>query len=184
MEVGTVKVHISHICNLIPTFLGNCYVKRHKAEKYKKSNSIPTTLEKALILVDFAENYTCSYQSEIQSAHWQQSQVSLFTAAIWHSGTHKPLVLAFDNTVHSNETVVAYVDEILQCLPRDLMEVSIWSDGPSPQFKNRFIAAALCALHKKKNFIKNGISLPLHMAKAQCMGLGHLAILMFNACRT
>ena len=40
------------------------------------------------------------------------------------------------------------MDHILESLPKSLEEVCIWSDGPSSQFKNRYVAAALCKLQK------------------------------------
>jgi hypothetical protein len=50
------------------------------------------------------------FQDEIQSAHWDQSQVSLFTSALWYDGKIHPLVLVSDELTHSKETltVVGY----------------------------------------------------------------------------
>ena len=31
------------------------------------------------LCMDFVENYTCLYQKEMQSAHWSQEQVTLFS---------------------------------------------------------------------------------------------------------
>ena len=55
------------------------------------------------------------------------------------------------NLNHSKETVVAYVDMILDTIPASVKSVSIWSDGPASQFKNRYIAAALHTLQAKYN---------------------------------
>ena len=65
-----------------------------------------------------SQKITRVFQDEIQNAHWQQSQVSLFTAALYH-------------------------------LPPNTKPVSIWSNGPSSQFKNQFIIAALKFLQHK-----------------------------------
>jgi hypothetical protein len=99
--------------------------------------------------VDFSENYTCMFQDEIQSAHWKQDQVSLLTAAIWFDGKLHSKVLASDNLDHGKDTVVAYIDYLLDTLPTTVKTVSIWSDGPSSQFKNKFITAAIKALQDK-----------------------------------
>ena len=93
----------------------------------------------ALLQVDFSENYTCVSQDEIQSAHWKQSQVSLFTAALWHSGILHPIVIASDNLNHSKDTIVAYIDYLLDNIPSTTKTVSIWSDGPSSQFKTALL---------------------------------------------
>ena len=99
-----------------------------------------------MIQVDFSENYTCMFQDEIQSAHWRQDQVSLFTTAIWFDGKLHSKVIASDNLDHGKETVVAYLDYLLDTLPAT---VSIWSDGPSSQFKNKLITAVINTLQDK-----------------------------------
>ena len=89
------------------------------------------------------------YQDEIQSTHWQQHQVSMITVALWHSRTLHSKVIASDNLNHFKETVLAYVDMILETIPASVKLVSIWSDGPASQFKNCYIAAALHTLQAK-----------------------------------
>ena len=89
------------------------------------------------------------FQDEIQSAHWKQHQVSLFTAALWFSGELHPKVIASDNLDHGKDTIIAYIDNILDSLPGTVKTISIWSDGPSSQFKNRFIVAAISPLQEK-----------------------------------
>lgn len=108
-----------------------------------------TEPEEALIQVDFSENYTCVNQDEIQSAHWNQRQVSLFTVAVWHSGSQHSHVIASDNLTHGKETVIAYLDKVLDSLPDHVKKVSLWSDGPASQFKNRYFAASLDTLQCK-----------------------------------
>ena len=40
----------------------------------------------AVVLMDFSEDYTCVEQDDIQSAHWNKNQSSVFTAAFQVSG--------------------------------------------------------------------------------------------------
>ena len=35
------------------------------------------------------------------------------------------------------------MDEILSSKPEDVDEVRVWTDGPSSQFKNKFVMAAM-----------------------------------------
>ena len=44
---------------------------------------------------------------------------------------------------------MAYVSRLLDVIPETVQSVSIWSDGPSSQFKHRYIAASLHTLEKK-----------------------------------
>ena len=142
-----------HICSMLPRFLEHCYVKRNQAESYNEERNMVGSHDFdpafALIQVDFSENYTCTYQDEIQSAHWQQKQVSLFTAAIWFEGKIHPTVLASDNLIHAKETIGPYIDYLLSTLPKSVKTVSLWSDGPSSQFKNKYIVSLIPVLQKK-----------------------------------
>ncbi|KAJ4428489.1 hypothetical protein ANN_24526 [Periplaneta americana] len=70
-------------------------------------------------------------------------------SAAWYSGEHHPMVTVSDNLDHTKHTVVAYMDRLLEEIPTEVNEVSVWSDGPSSQFKNRYIAASLKVLQEK-----------------------------------
>ncbi len=70
----------------------------------------------------------------------------LFTVALWIAGLMKSYALVSDVLDHSKSTIIPFLDRILE----ELIEVvHIWSDGPSSQFKNRFIAASLSTLEAK-----------------------------------
>ena len=47
------------------------------------------------------------------------------------------------------KTVIAYLDKVLDGLPDHVKKVSLWSDGPASQVKNRYIAASLDTLQCK-----------------------------------
>ena len=82
-------------------------------------------LDQALLQVDFSENcenYTCVLCNEIQSAHWYQKQVSLFIAAMRHSVHSR--VITSDNLIHFKDTLVSYIDSLLDDLPRTIKIVS------------------------------------------------------------
>ena len=93
----------------------------------------------------------CQYQDEIQSAHWQLHQVSLFTEALWHTSMLHSIVIASDNLALSKDTIIAYLDMLLEMIPNSVKTVSNWTDRPAFQFKNRFIAAAMISLQEKHN---------------------------------
>jgi hypothetical protein len=155
VKEGTSDDLFSHICAILPEFLQHSYIKRNQAESYQKEREAVGDEDFdpsfAMLQVDFSENYTCMFQDEIQSAHWKQNQVSLFTAALWFDGELHPKVVASDNLDHGKDTVIAYIDHLLDALPDVVETISIWSDGPSSQFKNRFVVAAIAALQEKHN---------------------------------
>ncbi|XP_033122920.1 uncharacterized protein LOC117121731 [Anneissia japonica] len=152
-EDGTLAELVEHICDILPQFLQHCYVKREQAAACNSQRESVASeyhdVKKALLQVDFSENYTCVSQDEVQSAHWNQRQVSLFTAALWHSGSLHSHVVASDNLTHSKDTIGAYMDFLLDGLPKNVVSVSVWSDGPASLFKNRFIGSAISALQNK-----------------------------------
>ncbi|KAJ4444344.1 hypothetical protein ANN_06136, partial [Periplaneta americana] len=144
-EGGTLQDLIDYLVAIGPQFLQHCHIKREQSGTYQQQRlEVESNYDISLLHVDFSENYTCISQDEIQSAHWQQNQISLFTAALWHSGILHPYVLVSDNRNHSKDTVLAYIDRLLEELPSSSKIIQIWSDGPSSQFKNKYIAMALC----------------------------------------
>ena len=157
VEDGTTTDLFEHDKALLPQFLENCFVKRVQSEQYQiERNHIAKPLNKAevLIQVDFSKNYTCMFQDEEQSVHWSKKEVSLLTAAIWFHAKLHSTVLVSDNLDHSKETIIPYKDIIFEMLPDSFQTISIWSDGPSSQFKNQFVVAAAPLLERK---FKKGI---------------------------
>ena len=152
-EEGYILELIEYICSIGPQFLQHCYIKREQAKSYQQEKTtVLSQHDLALIQVDFSENYTCMMQDEIQSAHWNQNQISLFTAVTWHSEDIDSYALVSDNIDHTKNTIIAYMDRLLeeQSL-NSVQEVHIWSDGPSSQFKNKYIAESIKILEKRHN---------------------------------
>ena len=61
----------SYLCTIFPDLFIHLFVKRKPEKSYeedlmKNSNTV-------MIQVDFAENYTCTAQDEVQSAHRKQN---------------------------------------------------------------------------------------------------------------
>ena len=75
--------------------------------------------------------------------------MNLFTAALCHTGMLHSIVVTSDNLAHSKDTIIAYLDMLLEMIPNSVKTVSIWSVGPASQFKIRFIAAAMILLQEK-----------------------------------
>lgn len=153
VEDGTISDLMKYICSILPRFLEHCFEKRSQAKIYRDQHKEVTndsfSIKTGLLQIDFSENYKCVSQDEIQSAHWAQSQISLFTSALYHSGIIHPIVIASDDLTHSKDTVIPYVDRILEEVPKEIEVLHVWSDGPTSQFKNKYIAAALPTLQEK-----------------------------------
>lgn len=66
----------------IPCFLEHVFIKR-KQSTFFEERITQLKADEGIVRVDFALNYTCQYQDEIQGAHWSQEQTTLFSAPIW-----------------------------------------------------------------------------------------------------
>lgn len=69
---------ISELEANLPSFKADFYVKRAQQTYFEEIK--PSEI---VIQVDFAENYRFANQNEIQSAHFNYRQVSIFTCVAW-----------------------------------------------------------------------------------------------------
>ena len=65
----------------------------------------------AMVQMDFAEDYKCQSQDEIQSAYWNATQVTLHPTVVYHKEKntleHKSFVFVSDEPAHNASTVFA-----------------------------------------------------------------------------
>lgn len=152
-ENKTMKDLLAHTVALSPQFLKHSFTKREQAEMFNL-HDVPRAMNdeyavEGLLQVDFAENFVCIYQDEVQNAHWNQRQLSLFTSALWYNGNFQSKVFVSDELLHTKQTIIPYLWKLLKNMPSSLKILKIWSDGPSSQFKNKFLAAAIPMLEEK-----------------------------------
>ena len=121
------------------------FVKEKQSAAFKSDLDLSdTNFDTAVLQIDFAENYSTFYQDEVQLAHWAKTQITIFTAALWQKNECHPAAVVSDDVLHCKQCILVFVRKILQSLLMDSVKtVHIWSDGPSSQFKNWYITAAL-----------------------------------------
>ena len=143
-QQGTVHDCLQEIDKQFHSFKMHCYVKRMQSRHFEDLK-IHTTNETAVLQVDFAENYTAVLQDEIQSAHWHQKQVTLFTAIAWvGDNSAKPtrsFVNISDDLTHNKHSVWVFMKNIIKSLQAEfpnLKHIHVFSDGCAGQFKNRY----------------------------------------------
>ena len=128
----------------IPPFLNHVFIKHQQAKTFQhlKENM---AYGHVVVQMDFSENYTCVHQDEIQSAHWHQQQVSLFTVATWINTEDsanckcESTVITSNNLSHDKYAVAVFVDVFLKHCVKihpEIKKVNFFTDGPSSQFKN------------------------------------------------
>lgn len=87
----------------------------------------------------------------MQSAHWNQRQLTLFTTAFYFNDDFQSKVFVSDFMNHTKDSIVPFLYKLLTGFSRSMKVLRIWSDGPSSQFKNKFIATAIVMFEKLFN---------------------------------
>lgn len=161
-QEGTAEEALNSLQRKMPTFLEHVFIKRKQASFFEERIATLSANE-AVVQVDFAENYTCQHQDEIQSTHWSQEQVTLFTIAIWakdlaNKSTCYSHVIVSDDHSHERKSVAVFMDTVVNTLVRQsfphVRMLEIFSDGPTSQFKNKYMANFYHTLQRKGLQIK------------------------------
>ena len=146
VKEGTVSDCVEQLSDHLPQFLNHVYVKRRQSQTFKSFRENVGNNE-VVIQIDFSENYTCREQDEIQAAHWNNRQISIFTAVAWFKKEcdseiqKQSFALISDYMAHDKYVVDSYIrtifSELIEILP-ELKQVKIFSDGAASHFKQKF----------------------------------------------
>ena len=98
--------------------------------------------------MDFTEIYACTAQDEVQSAHWKQAQITLYTSVAWFRYDIFLYIIISDNLKHDKYAVVVYLLEILKYKPENVHFLKVWTNGPNSQFKNKYVMGAIECFQK------------------------------------
>ncbi|XP_046662375.1 uncharacterized protein LOC124358190 [Homalodisca vitripennis] len=145
----TIGEAMEMVQNMLGKFKVHCYIKNVQSEyfEYKKKNA---TQGEAVLQIDFAENYSCIAQDEIQSAHWSNTLVTIFTGVAWVPNGKQCYALISNNLTHDKFSIWYFLKKIISDLKQQfkIEEVAIFSDGCAGQFKNRYTLSNLTFLDK------------------------------------
>ncbi|XP_062532769.1 uncharacterized protein LOC134198688 isoform X1 [Bombyx mori] len=135
ISLSTFMQHLANIMN------------QYKAIRYIKQNLSPS---QSLLHIDFSENYSCKYGSEVQSAHFggSKSQLSLHTCVYYSVDSQPPTNLikttsictVSENLRHDPVLICAHLKPVIEkikLITPDLTELHILSDGPATQYRNK-----------------------------------------------
>ena len=79
-----------------------------------------------VLVLDFAENYTCKYQDEIQSAHWYHANATVHPIVAYHACPHcgktmmTSLVMISPDKTHDFNAVNSFMDLAIHHLKNQL----------------------------------------------------------------
>ena len=117
--------------------------------QYKQFRQLRVNLPVGCVLAleDFAENYRCMYQDEVQSAHWSYEQVTLFTTVSYYKCTDCSEVVTESVTFitpdlchdaaavkHFNASLLQHLDNERNVHPSCIVQ---FTDGCAQQFKSK-----------------------------------------------
>ena len=114
---GTMKDLLNSLEDQIKPFFFHYLINKEHTKAYNKcrQDATETNSNKAMIQMDFSENFTCCYQDEVASTHWKTSSVTLYTVMIWFIDCSKSMVLLSDNN-NDKTTVVPYTLHIIKAV--------------------------------------------------------------------
>ena len=137
--VGAIDNLTSHL------FIAKCQTKYLRQRKEELSDNC------ALVLVDFAENYSFVVQDEIQSFYWSKSHYTLHPVVVYYKENGKLAQKSFcfisEYLEHDTEFVYEVQRELVKLLNETIptiTEFEYLSDGCAAQYKNLKNMLNLC----------------------------------------
>lgn len=148
-KCGTVTELLLEITDTIEDFLNHEYVKLYQAKAYhnavKKSTESDAT--SCVLVFDFAEKFKITNQNEVQSAHYGQTPITIFTVAEYFKGL-KSKVIVSDFEKQTKDCIIAFIVRIMEDLPPEIQMVDIFTDNAGSQFKNQYLMESLKTIQK------------------------------------
>lgn len=133
----------------------------------------------AIILIDFAENYSFIVQDAVQGYHWNNSQATLHPIVIYIKENNQLISKSYcvisDHLRHDTNTVHAFMSSVIPLLKQDFPSVNkclYFSDGAGSQYKN---FKNICNL--SHHYLDYGLQAEWHFfatshGKSPCDGIG------------
>ncbi|CAF1022728.1 unnamed protein product [Adineta steineri] len=150
---GSVSSFLDEINNKWKQFLLHWYITTVQKE-YIKSIRLNSSFTTHIVAqLDFAENYSIFYQREIQSYHWNNDQVTIFTVQLKVGSVHKNIVIISNYMLHNTAFVYVAQSIIVNYIKQHFPFIQIinyLSDGAGSQFKNNYNMFNL--LHHLRDF--------------------------------
>ncbi|XP_041377609.1 uncharacterized protein LOC121389984 [Gigantopelta aegis] len=108
---------------------------------------VPFPADTICMVMDFAENFTCMYQQEVQAAHWHHELVTVhptvtyYRCPVCQDTTTESLVFISSDKKHDYHAVQCFTIKALQHL-REKRGLTVghivqWTDGCGSQYKSR-----------------------------------------------
>ena len=131
------------------SFSAHLFNAKWQFEQYKSVSSSPPP-GAAVIVMDFAENFTTLVQNEIQSAHWARNQITLFPVCMFYicdqckfnckEVVEDTIIFLSQDLKHDHNFVYECTIHIVEYLKQKIPQLDSliqFTDGCSAQFKSK-----------------------------------------------
>ena len=159
---STIQSFIDSLCSSADKATDHQFIAKSQASYLRSCKDNLRPNESALILLDFAENYSLVCQDAVQGFHWETSQATLHPFVVYYreevGGELKSLSVCIisDDREHVTGTVHAFQKAMLEKVKLHLPQVKniiYFSDGAAGQYKNCKNFINLC-FHEKDFGVK------------------------------
>ena len=135
--------------------------------------------EEAIVLLDFAENYSFIVQDAVQGYHWNNSQATLHPLVVYFRTEEELQFLNFciisDCLKHDTTTVHAFISKLIPELRKKLpliKKLIYFSDGAASQYKNYKNFTNLCHHNHDHGLDAEWNFFATSHGKSPCDGIG------------
>ena len=151
---------------------------QYKAMKDLKVQLLPT---QCIIQMDFAEDYHCQNNDEVQNAYFGAGNVTIFPAVVYYRDAEsaellvKSIAFISDEGSHDSYAVHAILDKLLPIVKQfvpDLKQVFYWTDSPTSQFRNKTIFHIISEHKEEYNCVASWNYFEAGHGKGPCYGVG------------
>ena len=112
------------------------------------------------IQMDFAEDYRCRSQQEVQSAYWSPEQVTIHPIVFYYKEGgklfHKSMAVISDESKHDAGTIFAILQKTIPYIKSNveiLNQVHYGTDSPTSKYRNETIFS-IVSRHKEHFSVK------------------------------
>lgn len=121
---------LAHVQNIIHHYQTTSNMKQNLNEN------------QALIHVDFSENYSCKYATEVQSVHFgaSRNQISLHTGMFYTKNHKQGFATVSDTLDHGSYAIIAHIQPVIEhflAQHPNIDELFFVSDSTCGQYRNR-----------------------------------------------
>ncbi len=167
---------IEEVADALDSLTTHHYISKAQAA-YLNQCKAELDTHTALVLMDFAENYSFVIQDAIQGYYWDTSQATLHPLAVYFCKEdrveHASLCIVSDCLKHDTVAVHTFLTVVIpyiQELVPGLTTIKYFSDGAASQYKNYKNISNL--LHHKEGLLAEWHFFATSHGKSPCDGIG------------